>query len=144
MRRSLVLAGVLASAAVGLCAPGVRAGTNANANENEPCASLVRTLETQIETIKQLQLPDSGMQDFSKKRTKETDRQHRLDRATEFAAPTNAADARLALTRERQQADTLNGMLPGFGCNALDIDAELQKPQNPSLLPKSGGTKKHK
>jgi hypothetical protein len=125
MRRSLVLAGALASAAVGLCAPD--AGAGATANENEPCASLVRTLESQIETIKQLQRPVTGLQPFSKRKIKDSSREHRLDRADEFAAPTSAADSRLAVARERQSADTLNGMLPGFGCQSLDIDAELKK-----------------
>jgi hypothetical protein len=143
MRRSLVLCGALASAAFGpYPLSGAHAGP-AIANQNEPCASLVKTLEAQIETIKLLtRHPQAGLQNLPKQKIKDHGK-HGLDVNVDF--PDNAravTEARQAAAREREQADSLNGMLPGFGCSALDIDAELKKPENPKLLPESATAKK--
>ncbi len=131
MYRSLVMTASVVAAGFCLWTSGANAG-GASPNETEPCASLVRTLEADIKSLKQLLgHSSSGLEDFSKskKSKKSTDRLthgRELDDQVVARADTSAEN-RKAAARQRGQVDALNGMLPGFGCRSLDIDAELRK-----------------
>lgn len=146
MRRSLRLSAALVSAACGLCFAQVSARAEA-ANERDPCAVVTRTVLAQIETIKHLKRhPDTSLQDFPRTQGKKHGKHDYPEGnagydGTRQVAPSNR-ERQEVLARERRQAEALNGMLPGFGCAALDIDAELTKPENPDLLEKSEKTRK--
>lgn len=129
MSRSLVITAAL-SVAFGLCTSAAEAGAPSS-NASEPCASLVRTLETEIKSLRQLLgNRNSGLDDFAKsKKSKNNDRLTHGREIDEYAftSTDKSSESRRAAARQREQVDALNGMMPGFGCNALDIDAELKK-----------------
>lgn len=134
--RAIRRLGLAAAVAVGLALP-ARADTAA-APDNGPCASMAKELVSQIEEMKKTRAAGNQLRAPVDPKVGDV---HVFD---QLAARGNGT--REALARERRQADTLNDMLPALGCPKVDIDAELKKPLNPALLPKtdSGSRKKHK
>jgi hypothetical protein len=128
--RSLVVTAALVFAAFGAGATRADAASE-QPNASEPCASLVQTLRTDINSLKQLLTQrGSALDGFA--RPKKSTNANRLTHGKEidqhFSASTDtAAETRRAAARQREQVEALNGMLPGFGCHALDIEAELRK-----------------
>jgi hypothetical protein len=126
MRRGLALAGAM-GIAICLSSAGLRA--EQPGLQNAPCAAVAKDLHGQIETIKLLKDKASdGLPQFS--------------RAGKGA---KSEDPQTVLVRARQQAEALNQMLPGLGCERIDIDYEMTQPLNRALLPPhSAKTKKHR
>lgn len=100
--------------------------TAVEAAETDTCTAVTRDLRSQIEVIKQLKAQPANSLAAPSKHPQETPQQ--------------------IATRDREEADVLNRMLPGMGCAPLDIDRELKQPTNQALLPKSAPArhKKHK
>lgn len=88
------------------------------ADEVDMCSAVTRDLRTQIEEIKTLNAAPPTLTPPANPSKK-----HQPEAPTQIAA------------RDRTQADMLNDMLPGMGCQRLDIDQELKRPADPSLLP---------
>ncbi len=133
MRCGLVLPVVLT--AVACCLSSTPLFAEQSASESPACLAIVKDLKGQIETIKVLKAhPDTGFRTF----------EIPIDSKSKAKKRTQAEDPRKILSRDREQAEALNAMLPGLGCSRLDIDYELKQPINEALIPPAPkGTKKH-
>ena len=119
MHRRFALVVALAAIECGL-SPSMLKGAPTSP-ETDACAVATRDLRGQIETIKASAVT-------SGKRTL-------ADRES----------PQIIAARDREQADALNQMLPGMGCQRLDIDYELSQPLNAAWLPApSNNSKRHK
>ena len=123
MRCGLVLTVVFAT--VACCLSSTR--PHAEPADGGACAAITRDLKGQIETIKELNAHTGNVFNANSKKHGKPE------------------DPQKAASRAREQAETLNAMLPGMGCERLDIDHELTLPENQALLPATQkSSKKHR